>query len=699
VAMLAAGGKLRAERTRYATELRNPAVIPPTTLRLTPTIQVTAPDGLSLSSRGTPRTRSGEEGAADDSVWDDDDDGGDDDVAAKAAAASAPFGEGDEKLAVRLPPAMLREVARPSRAPTARTAGRRWEEDDGGGGGGRLDHDTLTCSIREALDEAEQGLRASVIATDQMERLAASRATEAAAGGGGREAWGVGGRQRGKKTSVEAAASAGDSGVKTTRDSRNAASPPVMAAVAVTPQKLPDGHERSAAVPQLPRSSPTVATVEYRDVNTLDTDLEVRAYLKGVLHMLYGGGGGDRSGGSGAGGRGDDSAREEVVMRHVTHSPGSAAATAAMGLTSPASTTITPGVSPSPQRHPGGDAPRANSLETQWRRGDGREGKGGRLRGAAEGASRAGVRPVDHKWDDGGNDGSARCLKSTPSDGAVALPTRPKLLLSRHGLAAGSDCGGGLSVGGEVGSGRSLDDVRQLNASRPIGGSGGGATSPSGDDYGGVTAVSTCRVTAGSASGQFIPVDVSLNLTGIGGGPLSGAEGSTAGVHAGSVRTVRSTATTVGAAVGADTPASHLLSLAAPTASAVATRASGADAGAAGVQRASDVRGSMSYGTMRGALGVAAEAAAAVPAMLSELRNLKQTFDAYTRGEHAAGYTGGHPHTAGNTAGIHPHASVPLTHSRPELASDQSVFGTSRPGKDHPRLVFLPKLESRGGWK
>jgi hypothetical protein len=46
------------------------------------------------------------------------------------------------------------------------------------------------------------------------------------------------------------------------------------------------------------------------------------------------------------------------------------------------------------------------------------------------------------------------------------------------------------------------------------------------------------------------------------------------------------------------------------------------------------VRGS--YSTMRGALGVAAEAAAAVPAMLSELRDLKQTFDAYTRGEHIA---------------------------------------------------------------
>jgi hypothetical protein len=62
--------------------------------------------------------------------------------------------------AVRLPPSTLREVSRAPSPPAS-------------------DSETLTASIREALDKAEHGLRASIVATNSMKALAASRASAA----------------------------------------------------------------------------------------------------------------------------------------------------------------------------------------------------------------------------------------------------------------------------------------------------------------------------------------------------------------------------------------------------------------------------------------------------------------------------------------------------------------------------------------
>ena len=139
--MSAAGDKLRAERERFERELR--------LSEATRDAAVGADDSAHFLA-DSPRTD-------DDAVWD---------LPGDEASNGASAG----KVGPVMPTTPYREAMRAARAVDAAPAAPPSP---------KLESPTsdMAASIREALDAAERGLRASVIATDQMERLAASRGT------------------------------------------------------------------------------------------------------------------------------------------------------------------------------------------------------------------------------------------------------------------------------------------------------------------------------------------------------------------------------------------------------------------------------------------------------------------------------------------------------------------------------------------
>ena len=272
-AMSAAGEKLRAERKRFERELASPEVIPNTPIGV---------DDRAHFLADSPAAQ------PDDSVWDDDDD------ANAAPAPTTPYRRPpNSKDAGALPGATA--TASEARPPPSPALPKPSED--------------FTVNIREALDAAERGLRASVIATDQMERLAASRGMK-----------------------VPPRGTAGFA-------KPHAASPktPVIGAA---------GESLSLGALGRPTEAQALASL-----GAEDADPEARAYLKGVLRMLYGSEDApDPADGDEAtppsrrrGGLGDDSERENVVRRRAhSRSPGSA---------SPSPSQVSPALSePSPAR-------------------------------------------------------------------------------------------------------------------------------------------------------------------------------------------------------------------------------------------------------------------------------------------------------------------------------------------------------------
>ena len=150
--MSAAGERLRAERERFERELR--------LSKATPDAAVGADDSAHFLA-DSPRTD-------DDAVWDLP---GDEASNGASAGKSRPV----------MPTTPYREAMRAARAVDAAPAAPPSP---------KLESPTsdMTASIREALDAAERGLRASVIATDQMERLAASRGMRGVSSRGGETA-------------------------------------------------------------------------------------------------------------------------------------------------------------------------------------------------------------------------------------------------------------------------------------------------------------------------------------------------------------------------------------------------------------------------------------------------------------------------------------------------------------------------------
>ena len=271
--MSAAGEKLRAERKRFERELASPEVIPNTPIGV---------DDRAHFLADSPAAQ------PDDSVWDDDDDGN------AAPAPTTPYRRPpNSKDAGALPGATA--TASEARPPPSPALPKPSED--------------FTVNIREALDAAERGLRASVIATDQMERLAASRGMK-----------------------VPPRGTAGFA-------KPHAASPktPVIGAA---------GESLSLGALGRPTEAQALASL-----GAEDADPEARAYLKGVLRMLYGSEDApDPADGDEAtppsrrrGGLGDDSERENVVRRRAhSRSPGSA---------SPSPSQVSPALSePSPAR-------------------------------------------------------------------------------------------------------------------------------------------------------------------------------------------------------------------------------------------------------------------------------------------------------------------------------------------------------------
>ena len=267
------GEKLRAERKRFERELASPEVIPNTPIGV---------DDRAHFLADSPAAQ------PDDSVWDDDDDGN------AAPAPTTPYRRPpNSKDAGALPGATA--TASEARPPPSPALPKPSED--------------FTVNIREALDAAERGLRASVIATDQMERLAASRGMK-----------------------VPPRGTAGFA-------KPHAASPktPVIGAA---------GESLSLGALGRPTEAQALASL-----GAEDADPEARAYLKGVLRMLYGSEDApDPADGDEAtppsrrrGGLGDDSERENVVRRRAhSRSPGSA---------SPSPSQVSPALSePSPAR-------------------------------------------------------------------------------------------------------------------------------------------------------------------------------------------------------------------------------------------------------------------------------------------------------------------------------------------------------------
>ena len=271
--MSGAGDKLRAERARFEKELASPGVIPDPAI---------GADDARHFLADTP------EAPADDSVWDDE---GDDDPREEAPARPGPSTRA--KVAMPTTPylAATRDAAaaKPPPSPTLPTPS-----------------PDLTVNIRAALDAAEKGLRASVVARTEMERLAASR-------GAGRRPGGTAAFAR-----------------------PHAASPktPVIGAA---------GETFSLAALPRPTDAQALASLGFEN----EDDPEAQAYLKGVLRMLYDeerapearSPGGTTPGAASESGRlGDASERERVVSRRAhSRSPGSVASAA-----SPAGATTTP---------------------------------------------------------------------------------------------------------------------------------------------------------------------------------------------------------------------------------------------------------------------------------------------------------------------------------------------------------------------
>ena len=339
--MSAAGDKLRAERKRFERELASPEVIPNTPIGV---------DDRAHFLADSPAAQ------PDDSVWDDDDD------ANAAPAPTTPY---------RRPPA-----AKDAGAPPGATATTSEARPPPSPALPKPSED-FTVNIREALDAAERGLRASVIATDQMERLAASRGMK-----------------------VPPRGTAGFA-------KPHAASPktPVIGAAG-----------ESFALGALGRPTEAQALAS---LGAEDADPEARAYLKGVLRMLYGSddaptpADGDEATPPSRrrGGLGDDSERENVVRRRAhSRSPGSA---------SPSPSQVSPAPSdPSPAR----------SVE-------------GAVEGAAADAKDAtpptdvrgsfAFAPVDVSLDakgvGGGAETSVDISTASPSEDPAALPPTPGL--------------------------------------------------------------------------------------------------------------------------------------------------------------------------------------------------------------------------------------------------------------------------------
>ena len=211
--MSGAGDKLRAERARFEKELASPGVIPDPAI---------GADDARHFLADTP------EAPADDSVWDD---VGDDDPREEAPARPGPSTRA--KVAMPTTPylAATRDAAAAKSPPSPTLP---------------TPSPDLTVNIRAALDAAEKGLRASVVARTEMERLAASR-------GAGRRPGGTAAFAR-----------------------PHAASPktPVIGAA---------GETFSLAA--LPRPTERRRSRGLGFEN--EDDPEAQAYLKGVLRMLY----------------------------------------------------------------------------------------------------------------------------------------------------------------------------------------------------------------------------------------------------------------------------------------------------------------------------------------------------------------------------------------------------------------------------
>ena len=153
--MSAAGERLRAERERFERELR--------LSKATPDAAVGADDSAHFLA-DSPRTD-------DDAVWDLPGDEASNDTSARKVGPLMPTTPYRE--AMRVASAVDAADAAPAAPPSP-----------------KLESPTsdMAASIREALDAAERGLRASVIATDQMERLAASRGMRGVSSRGGETA-------------------------------------------------------------------------------------------------------------------------------------------------------------------------------------------------------------------------------------------------------------------------------------------------------------------------------------------------------------------------------------------------------------------------------------------------------------------------------------------------------------------------------
>ena len=274
-----AAPKLRAERRRYVMELTNPSVVPETPAHLL-------------------------DDADDDAAWDDD---------ASPFDAVAAAGKATRRMEMKTPPVVTNVMAKFA------ARDRDEEKDEDGAAKTVAVTDALTQSVREALNDAERGLRASLVVDDARRKRGVATPTPAGKGKGGGS-----------------------------------------------------GAAPTPATPLADLARPTEA-LAMASLGADAHDDEAQEYLKGVLKMIYGGGGG----GGGAStattptpggapprtpvadwpeaasaakttprpdptGR-DDSAREAVVARHVFHhSPASDASPSSNAAADDSPTQISP---------------------------------------------------------------------------------------------------------------------------------------------------------------------------------------------------------------------------------------------------------------------------------------------------------------------------------------------------------------------
>ena len=140
-----AAPKLRAERRRYVMELTNPSVVPETPAHLL-------------------------DDADDDAAWDDD---------ASPFDAVAAAGKATRRMEMKTPPVVTNVMAKFA------ARDRDEEKDEDGAAKTVAVTDALTQSVREALNDAERGLRASLVVDDARRKRGVATPTPAGKGKGG----------------------------------------------------------------------------------------------------------------------------------------------------------------------------------------------------------------------------------------------------------------------------------------------------------------------------------------------------------------------------------------------------------------------------------------------------------------------------------------------------------------------------------